>query len=280
IHESTITTGEILSIQALCVLMMGFAPSFQGLISGLSEVSAVAEKNEDLFSRPAASHLVEKTGGPAVMEVHDLNIHRGGKNLFRFPISTSIYRGDRIALIGESGIGKSSIIEALVGLSPCEGYVAVDSSIPRETIGIELPGMSLGEGSIREFVRDLNSGNEVISDESIWEVLDIVGISEVIRNLPEGLDSKILVDGGNLSTGQGQRLRLALSLLRNPSIVFWDEGLSHLDSTSSLALLRNLNQHEKFKDLTLVAVTHDLRVCQEMDRVWNITSSGLHEIRF
>lgn len=275
---NTMTTGSVLSIQALCALMMGFAPSFQGVISGLSEASAVAEQNEDLFTPEAKSSLIRGDCDDAIMEIDQLNVQCGSTELFSTPISTRIYKGDRIAIVGESGVGKSSIIKALAGLSAQSGRITLDASVNRDDISVELPGMSLGQGSLRELFSEHLTHNEQVSDAMIWETLNLVGLDDKIRRLPKQLDSHIKVEGGNLSTGQTQRLRLAIALIQQPTIALWDEGLSHLDSDTALKFLRRLADSPRYRELTLIAVTHDEKTCAAMNRVWRITSAGLSEV--
>lgn len=277
LQAGTLATGDILSIQALCALMMGFAPSFQGLISGLSEVGAVAEQNEDLFTPETKSSLVSGDTNGALMTIDEFNMCHGKGDLFNSGITTRIYKGDRIAVVGESGVGKSSLIAALAGLSAHSGQIMLDSSVNHGDISVELPGMSLGQGSVRELFNEHCAPGDRVEDHVIWELLDVVGLEDVVHRLPEQLDSRIKVNGGNLSTGQSQRLRLAISLVQEPMLALWDEGLSHLDSETSLRLLHKLSHSPRFKGLTLIAVTHDERTCAAMDRVWRITPEGLFE---
>ena len=172
--------------------------------------------------------------------------------------SLTITKGDTFGIIGPSGVGKSTLLNILLGLlDPCDGSIQVNSHsmskhidawrglisfVPQEPV--------LFDASIRE---NISFGTSHYTDDEIWAVLKSVKLDSLISNQREGLDTFIGERGGNFSGGQKQRLSLARALLRNPKVIFLDEFTSALDEKVEKEILNDLFE---INGLTIVLVSH------------------------
>jgi ABC-type multidrug transport system fused ATPase/permease subunit len=112
-----------------------------------------------------------------------------------------------------------------------------------------------------------------VSDEQIWKVLEIVGLQEWIRTLPEGLNSKVENLGSNMSGGQKQRLGIARALISNPHILILDEATSSLDSITEKMISANILS--RLAGVTRVVVAHRLATIRNADRILYIEDGSI-----
>ncbi len=188
-----------------------------------------------------------------------------------------IRRGQRIALIGESGCGKSTLLSLLRGL-----YV------PREDVHVEVDGyLPAGFESIANTVTLLPQEPEIFentlrynitlglpfSEEEVMQVCEVAQFTEVIRQLPNGLDTLIQEKGANFSGGQRQRLALARGILaaRSSSIVLMDEPTSSVDPRTEVQLYNKL--FKAFNGKTVISSLHRLHLLTQFDYIY-ILSQG------
>lgn len=200
-------------------------------------------------------------------------------------ISLTINRGEKIAMTGESGCGKTTIAKLLLRLySPESGEITIDDknindishSEIRNSIAYIPQDTFLFSDSI---VNNLTLGNKNISKEDIERVCRICQISKMIEELPNGLDTVIDEGGKNLSGGQKQRLAIARALLKNPQILVMDEATGQLDRETELAL--NEAIIKECKDVTCIIISHKLSTLKMCDKIivvdkGQIVESGSH----
>ena len=177
--------------------------------------------------------------------------------------------GSRTAIVGPTGVGKSTLIRLLLALlSPKKGSVAIYSteSYPASPATrcnlVYVPqGNTLFSGTIRE---NLLMGDPSASDEQLWKVLHIAA-ADFVSGLPAGLDSQCFEAGAGLSEGQAQRIAIARALLRPGSILLLDEFSSALDAETESVLLERLTS--ELPDHTMIFITHRDRIIDFCDSV-------------
>ena len=175
-------------------------------------------------------------------------------------LSLEIPAGERFALVGKSGCGKTTLAYMLIGFyRPCEGEIWIDGqrlcdcslkSI-RRNIGLIAQDVLIFDGTIKE---NILLGNRKASDEDILAVCRQAGLGELIESLPEGMDTLVGSRGIGLSGGQRQRIAIARIYLRDPKIIIFDEATSALDGETEEAI------HEAWKSVlagrTSIVIAH------------------------
>jgi len=181
-----------------------------------------------------------------------------------------MFSGDRIAIVGRNGSGKSTFVDILLGLlRPQRGTIEIKGKLPRKAIEGEKVRISyipqkphLLQGTIKEIV---TFGRVGISRSEIWKVLEIVGLKEYIKSLPSGLYEKVNEGGKNFSGGQRQRLNLARALLSKPEILILDEATSALDLESEERIMNELIGSEEIE--LLVSITHKIKDLEDFNKI-------------
>ena len=185
-------------------------------------------------------------------------------------VSLTIAPGEKVALVGASGGGKSTLVQALLGLYPVKAGQIFYGDAPvmdigweavREHVGVVLQHPVLFNDSVRA---NLTLGREV-DDAVLWQALQIAQLHDIIAALPNGLDTVVGRQGVRLSGGQRQRLAIARMIAANPKIVILDEATSALDTDTE----RHLHQamHAFLAGRTTLIIAHRLSAVREADRI-------------
>ncbi|WP_137818500.1 ABC transporter ATP-binding protein [Pseudomonas sp. 2FG] len=185
-------------------------------------------------------------------------------------LNLAIAAGEKVAIVGASGGGKSTLVQLLLGL-----YTAQAGSIRyggcsleeigletvREQVAVVLQHPALFNDTVRA---NLTMGRER-SDEACWRALEIAQLAQTIRVLPQGLESIVGRSGVRLSGGQRQRLAIARMVLAEPKVVILDEATSALDAATEYALHQALGQF--LNGRTTLIIAHRLSAVKQADRV-------------
>jgi ATP-binding cassette subfamily B protein len=186
-------------------------------------------------------------------------------------ISFTINAGEKIAIVGATGSGKTTIINILSKLYPYQkGSVTVDGidlqEIPdqslRKLVGVVMQDVFLFSGTIQE---NLRFGDPSISDDQLLEASRIVGANRFIEQLPDGYDYRIRENGSGLSTGQKQLIAFVRALLYNPEILVLDEATSSVDTETEMLIDSATDRLMKHR--TSVIIAHRLSTVQHADRI-------------
>ena len=177
--------------------------------------------------------------------------------------------GTRTAVVGPTGVGKSTLIRILLSLlKPRSGSVEIYSSetFPmspslRSNLVYVPQGNTLFSGTIRD---NLMMGKPDASDDEMWTVLQTAA-ADFVTDLPAGLDTQCFEAGGGLSEGQAQRIAIARALLRPGSILLLDEFSSALDAQTEMTLMERLTR--SLPDHTMIFITHRDRIIDYCDSV-------------
>ncbi|MFA6769625.1 MAG: ATP-binding cassette domain-containing protein, partial [Bacteroidales bacterium] len=182
--------------------------------------------------------------------------------------------GTMVALMGETGVGKTTLLRLLLALiKPDSGTIIIEDEIQSVEVSestrsnfVYVPqGGSLFSGSIRE---NLLLGNAEANDDELARVLKIASASFVF-NLPNGLDTVLGENGSGLSEGQAQRVAIARSFLRPGKILLLDEATSALDTQTEQAFLKNLKG--EIGDRTVLFITHHASIASFCDYKYKLS---------
>ena len=185
-------------------------------------------------------------------------------------LDLAIAPGEKVAIVGASGGGKSTLVQLLLGLyTPQAGTIRFGGT-PLEAIGLErvrehvavvLQHPALFNDTVRA---NLTMGRER-DDAACWRALEIAQLADTVRSLPQGLDSVVGRSGVRLSGGQRQRLAIARMILAEPQVVILDEATSALDAATEYALHQALNGF--LRGRTTLIIAHRLSAVKQADRV-------------
>lgn len=186
-------------------------------------------------------------------------------------LNLHVAQGETIALVGESGAGKSTVLNMVIGFNkPDSGRILLDG-VDMNTINLHtyrqhiavVPQTSiLFSGTIRD---NITYGIKKVSEQKLNQVIEAANLRSFIDGLPDGLDTVVGEHGGKLSGGQRQRISIARALMRDPDIIILDEATSALDSISEKEIQDALNNLTKGRTTFIVA--HRLSTIKGADKI-------------
>ncbi len=203
--------------------------------------------------------------------------YKDKKNLFTC-LNLSIKKGKKIAFIGESGCGKSTLVDIIIGLlSPREGRVLLDENELnmknvknyRQKIGYIPQNIYLFNDSI---AKNISFGDEV-DEEKLQRVIKQANLEHFVKNLPQGVQTKVGDGGSNLSGGQKQRIAIARALYLDPEILVLDEATSALDTESEARIMDEI--YKISKDKTMIIIAHRLSTITRCDSIYRLENGKL-----
>lgn len=273
--RGTVQVGDVVLYQSYFTSIVGQVSSLLTLLpvisKGLESVSSIGEILEFEYVEDSSDKEdLSDIEGEFTFEnvgysypdseddtVHDINLH--------------VNKGETVAFVGESGAGKSTIMNLLVGFGmPTSGRILIDdkdiSKINlqsyRKHLAVVPQNTILFSGSIRDNILYGTSG---VTDEELERVIDESGLRSVIDKLPNGLDTKVGEHGDKLSGGQKQRISIARALIRHPKVILLDEATSALDTLSEKEVTYALeNMSNK---CTTFIVAHKLATIEKADKI-------------
>jgi len=254
-----------------------FYNSYQSAMVGLDRiyrlVDTPADKDEGLIP-------VEVIRGE--VEFQNVSFSYDGKNEVLHDVSFVVPAGKKVAIVGETGAGKSTIVGILLKFyQPTGGRVLVDgydlSKMKtvdyRKRISVILQEPFLLNATVIDNIR---LGNPMATRGSVEEILRRVGLEDVFAMLPEGLDTVITEMGANLSEGQKQLVSFVRALVRDPCMIIMDEATSQIDSYTEAKLREAMKRG--FKGRTVITIAHRLSTVVDSDLVVFVKSGRIAEI--
>ncbi|MEH7613964.1 ABC transporter ATP-binding protein [Gottfriedia acidiceleris] len=208
---------------------------------------------------------------------------------FRYPnqnelsikdISLTIPIGQSIAFIGESGAGKTTLVDIILGLfRPEKGSVSVDGieihqlgSKWQKNIGYIPQSIFLSDDTVRGNIA-FGIPSDQIDEKAVWKALEQAQLKEFVESLPDKLETAVGERGVRLSGGQRQRIGIARALYHNPEIIFMDEATSALDNETEKEIISAIDKLKGEK--TLIIIAHRLTTIENCDIVFKINKGKL-----
>ncbi|UZH54526.1 ABC transporter ATP-binding protein [Salinimicrobium tongyeongense] len=232
-----------------------------------------------------AENAIEKSHFEEVIEIDDVSFKYEEENVLKH-FSISVPKGSTVALVGQSGSGKSTIANLVTRFYDVnEGAIKIDGIDIREMtkkslrnlMGLVTQDSILFNDTIRN---NVGLGKDNATDEEIIDALKIANAWEFVKDLPQGLETNIGDSGNKLSGGQKQRLSIARAVLKNPPIMILDEATSALDTESERLVQKALEN--MMKNRTSIVIAHRLSTIQNADQIvvmqkGQIVEQGKHE---
>ena len=253
--------------------------------SGLAAAERVFEVLEVENTITNKENAIVKDSFTEKISIENINFGYAEENVLK-NFSLEIPKGKTIALVGQSGSGKSTIANLLTRFYDVqEGTVKIDGidikdmtlKSLRDLMGLVTQDSILFNDTIKNNIR---LGKEDVTDEDIIAALKIANAYEFVKDLPNGIETNIGDAGGKLSGGQKQRLSIARAVLKNPPIMILDEATSALDTESEKFVqvaLENMMQNR-----TSIVIAHRLSTIQKADKIvvmqkGEIVEQGTHD---
>ncbi len=201
-------------------------------------------------------------------------------------VNLHIEPGEKVALVGASGGGKSTLVQVILGMYPLQdGDLYFDGvsvrdiglDVVRDNVTTVLQHPAILNATVRA---NLTLGRDAEHDAVLWEALRVAQLSDIVKSLPAGLDTLVGRQGLRLSGGQRQRLAIARMLLTRPKVIILDEATSALDNETEAELHAALGR--SLTGRTTLIIAHRLSAVQQADRVYvfedgHIIEHGSHD---
>lgn len=272
---SDLTIGEMLAVFSYLWFMMGPVQEILNIQYGWFGAKAALTRINELLalqSEPVYPHLTNpfKNKHTVSVRAEQISFAYGDKAPVLVDVNLTIAAGEKVALVGASGGGKSTFVQILLGLyQPQQGQLYFDErpiteiglEVVREHVATVLQQPALFNDTLRA---NLTLG-QALPDDKLWEALRIAQLEDTVREQTQGLDTLVGRQGMRLSGGQRQRLAIARMVLSDPKVVILDEATSALDMETEYQLQTALQSF--LQGRTTLIIAHRLSAVRQADRI-------------
>lgn len=286
---SDLTIGQIFAVFGYLWFMLSPVQELLGIQFSWYSAKAALKRINDLLEleeehRPVSKVNPFKENREVDVKIEHVDFSYNNENKVLDDLSLHIPAGKKVALVGASGGGKSTLIQLLIGVyRQNAGSIRFNDELTddisfeviRDKIAVVLQQPILFNDSLRH---NLTLGGD-FDEMSLWRALEVAQLQDVISQLSHGLDTQIGRNGIRLSGGQRQRLAIARMVLSNPQFVILDEATSALDTATEAALHKALT--EFLRGRTTLIVAHRLSAVKQADLIYvledgRVTQTGTH----
>ena len=296
--DGTLSIGMLVAYQTLTGEFLSPVNQLVNFGSTLQELEADLTRLDDVLENPVDPETErENNTANIAADIHSFRL-QGNVELRSLVFGYSpltepliqgldlrIAPGQRVALVGGSGSGKSTVAKLVTGLyRPWSGEILLDGrprqSIPRAVLATSLAMVEqeifLFAGTVRE---NLTLWDDTVPEADLVNACQDAAIHELILEMPGGYDAQLNEGGMNLSGGQRQRLEIARALVRNPQVLVLDEATSALDAETELIIDRNLRR----RGCSCIVVAHRLSTIRDCDEIivldrGRVVQRGTHDL--
>jgi len=286
---SSLTVGEMMAVIGYLWFMMGpvqevlnIQYSYFGAQAALERINRLLRLDEE----PQYPHRVNPFRGRTTVGIRLEDIefsYREDKVLSG--VTLEIAPGEKVALVGASGGGKSTLVQVILGLYPPDSgmlyfdgkpVIDIGMDVVRENVSTVLQHPAMFNDTVRA---NLTMGRN-LEDVALWRALEVAQLRDTVDAMPRGLDSLIGRSGVRLSGGQRQRLAVARMVLGDPKVVILDEATSALDTETEARLHDELQRF--LRGRTTIIIAHRLSAVKQADQVYvfedgRVVESGGHD---
>lgn len=287
---SSLTVGEMMAVFGYLWFMMQPVQEILGIqYAYYAATAAIGRINRllGLKEEPVYPHLRNPFSGKTTVgvKVENVAFRYGDGPWVLNGVNLDIRPGEKVALVGASGGGKSTLVQVILGLYPVTSGQLYFDGAPVTEVGLEVVRENVSTvlqhpAIFNDTVRNNLTLGRNFPDSLLWQALEVAQLKDVIAEQPAGLDALVGRQGVRLSGGQRQRLAVARMVLSDPKVVILDEATSALDAETEANLHEALK--EFLKDRTTLIIAHRLSAVKQADRVYvfedgRIVEEGVHE---
>lgn len=273
--QNKIMVGDIALYQNYFATIVNQVSAIIALVpviaKGIESVTSIGEVilSDDVECNEGKTEIEDVEGRFSFRDVY-FQYKDGGKSTLN-GLNLEVEPGETIALVGESGVGKTTILNMVIGFYLTEqGQLFLDGRNMNEInlrsyrkhLAVVPQTSILFSGTIRD---NITYGCDNVTEEKLNRVIQAANLKELIDSLPQGLDTKVGEHGGKLSGGQRQRISIARALIRDPKVIVLDEATSALDSLSERLIQEAVNNLTKNRTTFIVA--HRLSTIRDADKI-------------
>ena len=287
--EGTLDGATFIAFMGLAYNILTPAKQISKATYSVKKGDAAAERIFQVLDTPStitdAPDAVEKKDFEHAVEIENIYFRYEDENVLK-NFSVKVPKGQTVALVGQSGSGKSTIANLVTRFYDVnEGAIKVDGTdirqitkkSLRDLIGLVTQDSILFNDTIRN---NVSLGKQDATDEEIIDALKIANAWEFVQTLPKGLETNIGDSGNKLSGGQKQRISIARAVLKNPPIMILDEATSALDTESERLVQQALEN--MMRNRTSIVIAHRLSTIQNADKIvvmqqGEIVEEGKHD---
>lgn len=289
--EGNMTIGSLVSFNALLAYFLDPIKNLINLQPTMQTAMVASDRLGEILDLEIEKQLEKESHklAPSSLKgdivINDISFRYGTRQLVLEHFSMEIKKGQRVAIVGESGAGKTTIAKLLLNFYPCEsgsitlaGYALPDIQLEalREKIAYIPQETFLFSGTILE---NLTFGVERPDMEEVIRCAQMAQLHDFVNSLPMRYETHLDENGSNLSGGQRQRIAIARAMLKKPEILILDEATSNLDAVTEKAIQETIDSYSE--GMTTIIIAHRLSTIRRCDRIFvmergRIIESGTH----
>lgn len=275
VMKGNLTLGTLITFETLSTFFTGAVEKLVNVQPTIQSAIIAADRLNDVLEVSS-----EKEGDSKAMPLDslkqkivfdDVKFCYGYRQEILHGLNFQILPGEKVAIVGESGCGKTTLTRLLLRLyTPTSGNIKIGEcsieDIPLDSIRKRIAYISQNVFLFSDTMRaNLTLGVSGVSEERIESVLNDCKLDELVENLPLGLDTIVDEEGKNLSGGQKQRVAIARAYLTDPDIIIFDEATSNLDSITEKAILDLM--FRKTESCTVIIIAHRMKTIKNCDKI-------------
>ena len=289
IIDGNFTIGSLIVFQTLSQYFVAPVNNLVSLQLTFQEGQIAMRRLSELVNtdlKDEQTHFMEHVDFTKAITIKNASLAYGHRKKILDNFNLEVQHGQKIAIIGESGAGKSTIAKLLLKLEDLDagsieiGGISIDEIDPthiRQHIAYIPQKIEMFSGSILD---NITMGNEEVPYSKVVEVTKLIGLHQFIDNLPNRYNTEVGEFGSNLSGGEQQRIAIARAILLDPQVYIFDEATSNLDSISERKIQDYIFKYNP--DKTVIMIAHRLSTITSCDTIHylkdgKIIESGTHE---